>query len=91
MRNKSKYILLLPALLIAVIVGCESKGIQGLIYHDKELIAKTVCNDDLFVRIMPDTVIVRSKYRSSYGLYDKEVYMYLNDGKYRIERKECVR
>ena len=40
---------------------------------------------------MPDTVIVKSKYRGSYGLYDKDVYMYLNDGKYTVERKECIK
>lgn len=70
--------------------GCESKGIQGFIYHDKELVAKTICNDDLFVSILPDTIIVKSTYRDSYGLYDKDIYKYINDGKYTIERKECI-
>ena len=73
-----------------LMTGCESKGVQAWIYHDKELITKTVCDDDLFVSILPDTIIVKSKYRGSYGLYDKDIYKYINDGKYTIERKECI-
>lgn len=73
-----------------LMTGCESKGVQGFIYHDKELVTKTICNDDLFVSILPDTIIVKSKYRGSYGLYDKDIYKYINDGKYTIERKECI-
>jgi hypothetical protein len=71
--------------------GCKSKGYQGLIYHEKDLIAKTSCEDEMFLTISPDTIEVRSVY-NSYGTYwDKEVYKYKNDGKYRIEKKECDR
>lgn len=71
--------------------GCKSKGYQGLIYHEKDLIAKTSCEDELFLTISPDTIEVRSVY-NSYGAYwDKEVYKYKNDGKYRVEKKECER
>ena len=97
MSKEAKYtvyfvgFLCLLIFIAGIFSGCESKGIQGLIYHNKELVAKTVCDDDLFVSIMPDTVIVKTKYRGSYGLYDKDIYMYLNDGKYTVERKECVR
>lgn len=72
--------------------GCKSKGYQGLIYHEKDMIAKTACEDELFLEINPDTIVVRSVYNAGYGfLNDKEVYRYINDGKYRIEKKECDR
>lgn len=72
--------------------GCKSKGYQGLIYHEKDMIAKTACEDELFLEINPDTIVVRSVYNAGYGfLNDKEVYRYVNDGKYRIEKKECDR
>lgn len=73
------------------LVGCKSKGYQGLIYHEKDLIAKTSCEDEMFLTISPDTIEVRSVY-DSYGAYwNKEVYKYKNDGKYRVEKKECDR
>lgn len=74
--------------------GCKSKGYQGLIYHEKDLIAKTSCEDEMFLTISPDTIVVRSVYNAygTYGIYnDKEVYKYKNDGKYRVEKKECER
>jgi len=80
-------------LLICIIglTGCKSKGFQGWIYHDKDLITKTVCDDELFIRLRPDTIEVKSAYQS-YGVWSyKEVYTYVNDGHYRIERKECER
>ena len=67
------------------------KNKKHIVTANKELIAKTVCDDDLFISIMPDTVIVKTKYRDSYGLYNKDIYMYLNDGKYTVERKECIK
>lgn len=71
--------------------GCKSKGYQGLIYHEKDLIAKTSCEDELFLEINPDTIVVRSAY-DVMGLYNyKEIYRYVNDGKYRVEKKECDR
>lgn len=74
------------------ITGCKSKGYQGLIYHEKDLIAKTSCDDELFLNVGPDTIEVRSVYNAGYGfLNDKEVYRYVNDGKYRVEKKECDR
>ena len=77
--------------IVGVLSGCNSKGYLGLIYHEKDLIAKTSCEDELFLTISPDTIEVRSVY-NSYGAYwDKEVYKYKNDGKYRVEKKECER
>ena len=71
--------------------GCKSKGYQGLIYHEKDLIVKTSCEDELFLEINPDTIVVRSAY-DVMGLYNyKEIYRYVNDGKYRVEKKECDR
>ena len=96
MSKEAKYtvyfvgFLCLLIFIAGLMTGCESKGVQGFIYHDKELVTKTICNDDLFVSILPDTIIVKSKYRGSYGLYDKDIYKYINDGKYTIERKECI-
>ena len=96
MSKEAKYtvyfvgFLCLLIFIAGLITCCESKGVQGFIYHDKELVTKTICNDDLFVSILPDTIIVKSKYRGSYGLYDKDIYKYINDGKYTIERKECI-
>lgn len=29
--------------------------------------------------------------RCSYSLYDKDIYMYLNNGEYIVERKECIK
>ena len=96
MSKEAKYtvyfvgFLCLLIFIAGIFSGCESKWIQGFIYHDKELVAKTICNDDLFVSILSDTIIVKSKYRGSYGLYDKDIYKYINDGKYTVERKECI-
>ena len=74
-----------------LMTGCESKGVQAWIYHDKELITKTVCDDEVFIRLAPDTIVVKSAY-NSYGVWSyKEVYTYVNDGKFHIERKECIR
>jgi hypothetical protein len=55
------------------------------------LIAKTSCEDEMFLTISPDTIEVRSVYNSYSTYWDKEVYKYKNDGKYRIEKKECER
>ena len=80
--------------IVGSLAGCKSKGYLGLIYHEKDLLAKTSCEDELFLEINPDTIVVRSVYNAygTYGIYnDKEVYKYKNDGKYRIEKKECDR
>lgn len=97
MSKEAKYTIYFAGFLCVLIfiagslAGCKSKGYQGLIYHEKDLIAKTSCEDELFLTISPDTIVVRSVY-NSYGLYiDKEVYKYKNDDKYRIEKKECDR
>ena len=73
------------------LAGCKSTGYQGWIYHEKDLIVKTNCDDELFLTINPDMIEVKSSY-DYYGAYlDKEVYKYKNDGKYRVEKKECER
>ena len=73
------------------LAGCKSKGYQGLIYHEKDLLAKTSCEDELFLTISPDTIEVRSVYNSCSNYIDKEVYKYKNDGKYSVEKRECER
>lgn len=97
MSKEAKYtvyfvgFLCLLSFIAGLISGCDQKGFQAWIYHDKELITKTVCDEDVFIRLQPDTIEVKSAYYS-YGLWrHKEVYTYVNDGKYHIERKECVR
>lgn len=97
MSKEAKYTMFFAGFLCLLIFiggmlsGCKSKGYQGWIYHDKDFIAKTSCEDELFLRISPDTVVVKSSY-SAYGIYsDREVYKYENDGKYRVEKKECER
>ena len=96
MSKEGKYTLYFVVFILLFFVvgslsGCKSKGYQGLIYHEKDLIAKTSCADEMFLTISPDTIEVRSVY-NSYGAYwDKEVYKYNNDGKYSIEKKECER
>lgn len=77
--------------IVGMLSGCKSKGYQGWIYHNKDMIAKTSCDDELFLNVGPDTVVVKSAYHSAYGYYDKEVYKYVNDGHYRVEKKECER
>ena len=77
--------------IVGSLAGCKSKGYQWLIYHEKDLIAKTSCEDEMFLTISPDTIEVRSVYNSYSTYWDKEVYKYKNDGKYRIEKKECER
>lgn len=74
-----------------LMTGCKQKGVQALIYHDKELITKTVCDEEVFIRLKPDTIVVKSAY-NSYGVWShREIYAYVNDGHYRVERKECER
>ena len=72
--------------------GCKLKGYQALIYHNKDMIVKTSCDDELFLNVGPDTIVVKSAGIGSYGIIsDREVYKYVNDGKYRIDKKECER
>lgn len=77
---------------VGMLSGCKSKGYQGIVYHDKDLIAKTSCDDELFLNVGPDTIVVKSLYIGSYGITtDREVYKYVNDGHYRVEKKVCER
>lgn len=71
--------------------GCECKaeGIQGLIYHEGILIAKTNCDFDLKFEMTPENVIVESITREFSSRVTREKYQYANDGQYRVERKAC--
>ena len=97
MSKESKYTVYFVGFLCILVcvagslVGCKSKGFQGLIYHEKDLIAKTACDDELFLTISPDTIVVRSVYNAYSNYIDKEVYKYKNDGKYSVEKRECER
>mgnify|MGYP006896839373 FL=1 len=97
MSKEAKYtvyfvgFLCLLIFIAGIFSGCESQGVQAWLYHDKELITKTVCDDEVFIRLGPDTIVVKSAY-NSYGVWShKEIYTYVNDGCFRVERKECVR
>ena len=71
--------------------GCECKaeGVQGLIYHDGILIAKTNCDFDLKFEMNTENVIVESITREFSNRVTREKYQYANDGQYRVERKAC--
>lgn len=71
--------------------GCECKeeGVQGLIYHEGMLIAKTSCDYDLQFEINPKTVLVQSISREYGSRFTRAKYQYANDGHYRVERKAC--
>lgn len=88
MRKEAKFVCYsigLACLAMFILSGCQIIGRQGEIYHDGIIIAKTNCAMDLGVEITPEHVIVKT-----YGKrLVQEKYMYVNDGKYRIERKEC--
>ena len=95
MSKEAKYtvyfvgFLCLLIFIAGMLSGCKTKGYQGWIYYDKDLIVKTLCDDELFLNVSPDSIVVKSAY-NSYGVWSyKEVYTYVNDGKYRIEKKEC--
>lgn len=51
---------------------------------------KCFVNQISYIENYSSCEIDKSKYRGSYGLYDKDIYKYINDGKYTIERKECI-
>lgn len=73
-----------------LIFGCEdNSAIQGEIYHDGIIIAKTNCATVLRVEMNPNHVIVESITREYGDRLVQEKYQYVNDGKYRIERKKC--
>ena len=72
MSKEAKYIVFFVCFIfmffvIGSLAGCKSKGYQGLIYHEKDLIAKTSCDDELFLKVGPDTVVVKSSYYLSHS------------------------
>ena len=95
MSKKTKYIICFICLffIIGLITGGKSTstGYKGLIYHENDLIAKTSCEDELFLEINPDNIVVKSAYDVRGIYYYKEIYRYVNDGKYHVEKKECDR
>lgn len=74
---------------IGTILGCKQSGIQGHIYHEGILIAKTNCDMDLRFELNQESVIVESLTHEYGNKIVRERYQYANDGKYRVERKEC--
>ena len=97
MSKESKRVLyFLGALCLLVSIlgmfgGCDRKeeGVQGLIYHEGILIAKTSCDYDMTFEINPSTVLVQSISREYGSRFTRAKYQYENDGKYTVERKEC--
>ena len=71
--------------------GCKH-SVQGYIYHDGILHAKTNCETELRVEMNPEYVIIETRTYKN-GEYGEritlETYKYVNDGKYTVERKEC--
>lgn len=84
-------VLCLVVSILGVFSGCEctAEGIQGLIYHDGVLIAKTNCDFDLTLEMNTKNVIVKSITREYGERLTREKYQYVNDGNYRVERKAC--
>ena len=54
MSKEAKYtvyfvgFLCLLIFIAGMLSGCKIKGYQGWIYYDKDLIVKTLCDDELF-------------------------------------------
>lgn len=83
------YFIGLACLAMFMLSGCKHSGVQGYIYHEGMLHAKTNCARDLVFEINPAHVIVET---IDYGYGERlvhEKYKYENDGKYTVERKEC--
>lgn len=95
MSKKAKnacYFLVLACLSIVILGGCKRSGVQGYIYHEGMLHAKTNCETELRVEMNPEYVIIETRtYKNGeYGeRITMETYKYVNDGKYTVERKEC--
>ena len=86
------FIIGLACLVIAIFSGCKRRGVQGYIYHEGILHAKTNCETELRVEMNPEYVIfeTRTYKNGEYGeRITVEKYQYANDGKYTVERKEC--
>lgn len=94
MSKKAKnvcYFLVLACLAIVILGGCKH-SVQGYIYHEGMLHAKTNCETELRVEMNPEYVIIETRtYKNGeYGeRITMETYKYVNDGKYTVERKEC--
>lgn len=84
-------VLCLLVSIVGMLGGCDCKaeGVQGLIYHEGILIAKTNCDFDLQFEMNTETVIVESITREFSSRVTREKYQYANDGQYRVERKTC--
>lgn len=93
MSKKAKfacYFIGLVFLAMLIFSGCEdNSAIQGEIYHEGTIIAKTNCATVLRVEMNPNHVIIESITREYGNRLVQEKYQYANDGKYRIERKKC--
>lgn len=61
----------------------------GVASEEDIIIAKTNCAMDLVFEITPEHVIVESLIHEHGNTLVQEKYMYVNGGKYHIERTEC--
>lgn len=92
MRKEAKFVCYsigLACMAMSLLSGCRLIGRQGDIYHEGIIIAKTKCAMDLVFEITPEHVIVETLILEPGNTRVQEKYMYVNDGKYHIERKEC--
>jgi hypothetical protein len=84
------FIIGLACLAIVILGGCSRlNGIRGDIYHEGIIIAKTNCAFELVLEMTPEHVIVETIAHEYGDRLVQEKYQYVNDGKYRIERKKC--
>ena len=84
------YFIRLVCLAIVILGGCvDNSAIQDEIYHEGTIIATTNCATVLHVEMNPNHVIVESITGEYGNRLVQEKYQYVNDGKYRIERKKC--
>ena len=92
MRKEAKFVCYsigLACMAMSILSGCRLIGRQVDIYHEGIIIAKTNCAMDIVFEINPEHVIVETLIHEHGNSFVQEKYMYVNDGKHRIERKEC--
>lgn len=86
------YFIGLACLAMFMLSGCKHSGVQGYIYHEGMLHAKTNCDTELRIEMNPEYIIIETRTYKNGEWGERitvETYQYVNDGKYTVERKEC--
>lgn len=82
-----KYILLLAMFFLC---ACSEGGEKGIVLHNGKTVQVTGCNYYVKSRITPDSVIVHVMKKFIGGFTEPiETYIYSNDNKYTIEKRQC--